>query len=102
MLVAWGRSIPVEQPGQPFELAFPAGRFLVLRFRGVVFSRDGVDLLQDLRPSFAHALERKIVRRRAEAGMHQAKSGAAIDLGDRPRDDGLESRAVPHIFLTSA
>src|SRR5882757_4343061 len=75
---------------------------LVPGFRGVVFPGDGVDLLQDLRPSFAHALERKIVPRRAEAGMHQAKPGAAIDLGERQRDDGLEARAVSDIVVMPA
>src|ERR1700688_312641 len=61
----------------------------ILRLRGVVFRSDGADLLQGLRPSFAHPVERKIILWRAEAGMHQANPRAAVDLGERPFDDRL-------------
>src|SRR5258708_25543174 len=74
----------------------------ILRPREVVFPSDGGDPFEDLRPSFAHLLERKIVLRRAEAGMHQANPGAAVDLGERPRDDGIKKRAVPGISGMSA
>src|SRR5882724_6618662 len=72
------------------------------RFRGIALSSDGADTLDDLRPSFAHVLERKIVLRRVESGMHHANPNATLDLCERPGDNGLQTRAIPGIGVMSA
>src|SRR5882724_287480 len=74
----------------------------LLLVRGALFRSDGVDRLEYLWPSLAHSLERKIVLRRTEAGMHQTDPGAAIDLAERPGDDRFQTRAVLGIGDVSA
>src|SRR5258705_9512010 len=67
----------------------------------VQFAGDAAELLDDLRPAAAHGLERRVVRRRDEAGMHEAKPRAAFDAREGPRDDGVEWRAISDIRLVS-
>jgi hypothetical protein len=65
-------------------------RAFAQRFRGVVFRSDGVELLEDFRPSFAHVLESSVILRRDEAGMDKAKARSVFNSGKNPRDDSLQ------------
>src|SRR3977135_1699328 len=65
-------------------------RAFAQRSRGVVFRSDGVELLEDLRPSIAHVFERLCFRGLNEAGMDKAKALSVFTPGKNPRDDSLQ------------
>src|SRR5258707_13754601 len=63
---------------------------------------NGADLADDLLPAFGQILERGVVPRRHEAGMHETQPCAAIDLGESPGDDRVEARAILRIAVMPA
>src|SRR3984957_10553789 len=63
-------------------------------FRRLLFAGHGADPADNLLPAFTHIPERRIVLRRHEAGMHETKPCAAVDLRESQGDDRVEARAI--------
>src|ERR1700687_1838410 len=68
----------------------------------ILAASDGADGPDNLLPTAAHGLERGIVLRRDEAGMHKANPRSGFDPGEGPGDDSVERRAVSDVFLVAA
>src|SRR5271165_7262543 len=84
-------------------LAEPARRRAsVQRLRRVLLGSDGVYGLEDLRPSLAHVPESRVVLRRDEAGMDEAKPRSIVDPAEDQRDDRVQPRTVADVSLMSA
>src|SRR5271165_5455496 len=70
--------------------------------RRVLLRSDGVEALEDLRPSLAHVPESRVVLRRDEAGMDEAKPRSVVDPAEDQRDDRVQPRTVADVSLMSA
>src|ERR1700722_875629 len=71
-------------------------------FRRLLFAGHGADPADNLLPAFTHIPEREIVLRRHEAGMHETKPCAAVDLGESQGDARVEARAILRIAVIAA
>jgi hypothetical protein len=63
----------------------------VRRFRGDLFRGDGVEVSDNLLPTFAHILESSFVLREHEAGVDKAKARSVLDPGEDPSDDCVQA-----------